>query len=461
MLRLIVSFCLLLYINQKSIAQATQNENKNILSLNDFLKIVKENYPLSKQTALLKQIAKAEMRVAKGAFDPKLFSSYEQKYFDSKSYFSFGEYGVKLPTWYGIELKSSYNTAVGSFVDPENKLPKQGQAIVGLSVPVLQGFSIDERRANLFKAQQAQGFYQAEKENITNDIIFDATQQYWKWAYAFQQTQIFEQAVQVAQARFNAIKISFELGERMAMDTLESFTQVQDRTMEYNNVMLDYKTTQLKIANYLWLENGTPATDINQQNPERLPDTALYLSLLPSPTKHPILSGYEFKINQLDIDRKLKAEKLKPKLNLNYNFLSNGSNFNNLLTDNYKWGITFTSSALFRSERGELALAKLKIEAMQFNRDQKAVELKNKQMQALNELTNLQQQIRLYQNMTRNYQQLLQLENERFVLGESSFFLINSRENKYIEAQLKLAKLYAEFQIAQTAIIWTAGQLGF
>ncbi|MFM2268995.1 MAG: hypothetical protein RL757_2436 [Bacteroidota bacterium] len=460
MLRLVVFLCLLFALNPKGIAQANPEAAQNVLSLTDFLELVKKNYPLSKQAALLNQVAQAELRVAKGGFDPKLFGNYEQKYFDSKNYFSFGEFGVKLPTWYGIELKSSYNTALGSFVDPENKLPKQGQAIIGLSVPVLQSLRIDDRRANLFKAQEGKGLYQAEIANLTNDIAFDATQQYWKWAYAYQQTQIFEQALQVAQARFNAIKTSFELGDRMAMDTLESFTQVQDRTLEYNNVQLEYQIAQLKIANYLASSPQTKSLQ-PQSSIEPPPFGRIEGGQAATVDLHPLLRGYAFKLNQLNIDSKLKADKLKPKLNLNYNFLSNGSNFNNLLTNNYKWGITFSSSALFRSERGDLALAKLKIEALQLARDQKAIELKNKQTQATNELENLQQQIRLYQNTVRNYQQLLQLENERFSLGESSFFLINSRENKYIEAQLKLAKLYAEFQIAQSAVKWSRGLLGF
>jgi outer membrane protein TolC len=55
----------------------------------------------------------------------------------------------------------------------------------------------------------------------------------------------------------------------------------------------------------------------------------------------------------------------------------------------------------------------------------------------------------------------LQLENTRFELGESSFFLINSRENKYLEAQLKLAKLLSAYQIARTALDWVIGQLSF
>jgi outer membrane protein TolC len=468
MLRFILGFCLFILYLKKGLAQSPSDSSKTLLPLPEFLNIVKQNHPIAKQSALLTRSAQAELLAAKGGFDPKLYGDYEQKFFDSKNYFAFGEYGVKVPTWYGIEVKGGYNTATGNFLDPENKLPKQGQAIVGISLPLLQNLMIDERRANLFKAQQAQGLFQAEKDNVTNDLAFEATQTYWKWAFYHQQKTIFDRALRVAQERFNAIKTSFELGDRMAMDTLESFTQVQDRTVEFNRVQLEVQEANLKLANFLWGKNAQPMAYVAQWQPQILEDTPLSISATEKDIalknlveNHPILRGYDVKLNQLEIDRKLKREKLKPKLNLNYNFLGNGFNWSNLFTNNYKWGIAFSTSTLFRSERGDVQLTNIKIENTRLWRDQKALELKNKLQQWVNETDNLQAQIQLYKATVNNYQQLLQLENTRFELGESSFFLINSRENKYIEAQLKLAKLVSEYQIARAATDWASGRLGF
>ena len=471
MWRLIFSIILSLFLLKNTMAQPAQDSSKTVLTLTEFLNQVKQNHPVAKQAALLSRAAQAELLAAKGGFDPKLYGDYEQKYFDSKNYYAFGEYGVKVPTWYGIELKGSYNTAEGNFVNPESKLPKQGQAVVGISLPLLQNLMLDERRANLFKAQQAQGLFQTERDNLTNDLAFEATQIYWKWAFYYQQTLIFNNALRIANERFNAIKTSFELGDRMAMDTLESFTQVQDRLVEYNNVQLDFQEATLKLANFLWGNNAQPLNNIKPFQPQILEDTPLSINVLLTAERekiiqnlminHPILRGYEFKLNQLDIDRKLKQEKLKPKLNVNYNFLGNGFNWSNVFTDNYKWGIEFSTSTLFRNERGNVQLANIKMENTRLFRDQKALELKNKLQQFFNEINNLQNQITLYRATVNNYQQLLLLENTRFELGESSFFLINSRENKYLEAQIKLAKLISEYQIALSASDWASGRLAF
>ena len=471
MWRLIFSILLSLFLLQNTSAQSTQDSIKTVLTLTEFLNQVKQNHPVAKQAALLNRVAQAELLAAKGGFDPKLYGDYEQKYFDSKNYYAFGEYGVKVPTWYGIELKGSYNTAEGNFVNPESKLPKQGQAVVGISLPLLQNLMLDERRANLFKAQQTQGLFKTERDNLTNDLAFEATQIYWKWAFYYQQTLIFNNALRIANERFNAIKTTFELGDRMAMDTLESFTQVQDRLVEYNNVQLAFQEATLKLATFLWANNAQPLNNIKPFQPQILEDTPLSINVLLTAERekiiqnlminHPILRGYEFKLNQLDIDRKLKQEKLKPKLNVNYNFLGNGFNWSNVFTDNYKWGIEFSTSTLFRNERGNVQLANIKMENTRLFRDQKALELRNKLQQFFNETDNLQNQITLYRATVNNYQQLLLLENTRFELGESSFFLINSRENKYLEAQIKLAKLISEYQIALSASDWASGRLAF
>ena len=94
-------------------------------------------------------------------------------------------------------------------------------------------------------------------------------------------------------------------------------------------------------------------------------------------------------------------------------------------------------------------------------RDQKALELQNKLRLAFSEMDNLKQQIALYNQTVNNYQKLLELENTRFQLGESTFFLINSREIKYLETQIKLAKLLSEYRIALATADWASGKMPF
>ncbi len=458
----------LLIINTLIVGKAQNPTADSLFSLQNFLQLVADNHPSVKQANLLNRAAEAELLAAKGGFDPKVYGDFEQKFFNKKTYFNIGEGGIKVPTWYGVEVKSSYSYVGGNFVNPSEVIPSAGQGLVGVSVPLLQGFMIDERRGNLFKARQSQLLNASERAVLLNDLAFSATQIYWKWAFYVENRRIFQEALRLAEVRFAATKTAFEQGDRMAMDTLESFILVQDRQLQANEANLDGQEARLKLANFLWNNQTKPAAFSDKLVPD-FSKNGIYtegssnrVNLLESIAEtHPVLKIYGAKLAQLNIDKQLKREKLKPKLNANYNVLSNGLAFNPLFTDNYKWGISFSTSTLFRAERGELALTKIKIENTDLLRQQKELELKNKLQLAFNDLDNALIQLRLYTKTVENYRQLLTLENNRFQLGESSLFLLNSREIKLIEAQVKLAKLQTELQIARASIDWAAGRLGF
>ena len=50
-------------------------------------------------------------------------------------------------------------------------------------------------------------------------------------------------------------------------------------------------------------------------------------------------------------------------------------------------------------------------------------------------------------------------EDIRFKVGESSLFLLNTRENKVLESMQKLAELKTKFFKSYRAVGWASGQL--
>jgi outer membrane protein TolC len=448
-------------------AQYVVADSGAVVSLDKLKLWVRQNHPVSRQANGRILQADAEILSAKGGFDPTISTYFEQKQFDGKNYFSLGEYGVKLPTWYGIELKASYNTARGQFLNPEEKLPSIGQAQIGVSVPVLQNLFFDERRAALARARQSRLFSEAQRRLALNDLFFETTVQYWKWAWAQAQKKTIKQALDVAQTRFDALKMQFSLGDRPAFDTLEAFIQVQDRTLQYLEATQFYIESGLKLGQFLWQTDSLPQQWNLEIVPQNLPDfspqtpASIWSDSFETQAirAHPALELYTLKNTQLAIEQRLKREKLKPKLNLNYNFLSQGVNWSSAFTDNYKWGVSLSTPILFRTERGDLAQTGIKISLNSLEQTQKTMDLRRKLQTAIAQVRTLEQQMQLYAETLNNYKKLLELENMRFDLGESSLFLVNSRETKLIEVQVKWAKMNSEYQIAKTAISWCAGVL--
>jgi outer membrane protein TolC len=112
-----------------------------------------------------------------------------------------------------------------------------------------------------------------------------------------------------------------------------------------------------------------------------------------------------------------------------------------------------------RTERANLGLAKIKIKEANYNLNLKELEIENKINAYINELSTLEKQLILFDKTISNYQRMLFAEEERFVQGESSIFLINSRQMKLVEAENKLVELKSKYYKTIAALSWACAQL--
>jgi outer membrane protein TolC len=93
--------------------------------------------------------------------------------------------------------------------------------------------------------------------------------------------------------------------------------------------------------------------------------------------------------------------------------------------------------------RADYQLAKLKIQEESLNLAQKRQQIQVKINSYYNQVEALKKQIQTQEKALSNYQTLVKAEENRFAQGESSLFLINSRETKAMEAAEKLTELKA------------------
>lgn len=441
------------------------------LSEERLLELVKKYHPLAQQAQLLIRKGESKLRKAKGGFDPYLHGELNQKYYDSKEYYNLLNGGLKIPTWYGIEVKTGFEQNKGVYANPERKLPDQGLIYAGVSLPIGQGLFIDQRRATLKQARLFSKASVIEQKKWINDLLFDATKAYWKWTETWNKLQIYKEGVTLAQTRFVAVKQSFIQGDKPAIDTLEAFIQVQNRQILQNQAELEYTNTTLALSNFLWYENNTPLEitdnltppDIDTQDVRTdLTQDSLNTILEQLGETHPEIQLYQYKLSDLSIERKLKAERLKPQLNINYNFLNEpvgNRTITGFNTQDYKWGISGSFPLFLRKQRGDLQLTKIKISDTEWGQKQKLLEVSNKVKWYFNAQNNISQQINLYQSAVQNYSALLNGEKQKFNSGESSLFLINSREVKLIEAQTKLMSSITKFNISKLGVFWASGLL--
>jgi len=441
------------------------------ITFDQFMEMVRTNHPVYRQADLMLETGDANLRRARGNFDPILKSTFDNKQFDDKNYYSLNNNEIKVPTLLGLEVKAGYEKNTGVFVNPENQLPTNGLAYAGISVPIGKGLFIDERRQVLRQAEIYDRATELERIVILNQLAFDAAKVYWDWYAAWNAYQIYDEAVGLAEFRFQGVRQSFIQGDVPAIDTLEAFIQVQSRQLSRNEALIALRQSMLAVSNFLWSDQMDPlqledeAIPLHHEEmtiespPEDSKMNAIFANLSQS---HPQLLLYNNKLEHLDIERRWKAEKLKPKLNVNYNFLNQpvgGNPFEGFTSNNYKWGFEFSMPLLLRQERGDLQITKVKIRETDLAFRQKSLEIQNKIEAYHVELENIFNQIELFRNTVENYEGLLRGERRKFEEGESSLFLVNSRETSLISAEIKLITLLGKYKKAKAGLIQAIGRM--
>jgi outer membrane protein TolC len=186
--------------------------------------------------------------------------------------------------------------------------------------------------------------------------------------------------------------------------------------------------------------------------------------LLQSVQLHPDLQQYRFKLEALQVEKRLKFQSLLPSVYLKYNQLNKShslqKSFNTpWLKNNYRYGIAVSIPLRLSEGRGEYRKAKLKIEQTELQQLNKQVSLQTKLRQYYNEWKQLREQIALQRQAVQSYITLQRGEEIKFANGESSLFLMNARELKTLEAQQKLIELQGKEQKAVASTLWAAGVL--
>ncbi|WP_264521553.1 TolC family protein [Flavobacterium sp. N1994] len=430
------------------------------LTFDEFLGYVKKYHPLVKSANLQISSAQANLMMARGGFDPKIEVDYEHKQFKNNNYYSLLNSSFKIPTWYGIEIKAGFDNNDGIYLNPENTVPNQGLTSLGISVPLGQGLLINQRMADLRRAKVQVQLSQAERNLTAVALLQEASKAYFNWKRNFSEVQLYQKYLTNAQERFKGIAKLIEQGDKPAIDSVEAGIIVRNRMLSLEESKLKLTKTKLEFSNFLWLENNIPLELQDDIIPEenliatiketlRINDLMMANQTL---EKHPKINALQSKIEMLGIELKLKKNMLLPKINLGYSYLSEPSYIDNYRFQDYKVGVNFSFPLFLRKERGSLQLTKYKLQDIQFNLDLERLQLSNKIKGQQTEIQSLEKQRELIVRLAKDNETMLASEDRLFSFGESSLFLINTRENNLVSAQLAQLQIENRFFESNAAL---------
>lgn len=448
-------------------AQVT--ETPETLSYEKYMELVMTHHPLAQGAELQIERGEQAVSMARGGFDPKLYGDLSQKYFKGDQYYSLIDAGLKLPTWMGMTFDAGFEQNDGVFLNPEGNTPEDGLLRAGVSVPVGRGLFIDERRAQLRKAQIAQRSLAAERVSMLNELLLEAGSAYWEWFEAYHSMRVFEQAMDLANERMMAVRSLAILGDKPMIDSLEAGLQYQMRLSDFIDAQLRANNTRALAEVHLWLEGTVPMAIDPNVDPQPLETTETLdgigiegMVLDSMILDHPELIQKRLDIAMKRVDLRMKREMLKPQVDLKYNLLTQNTgntetpNFN---TNDYDWGIELYMPVFLRKERAAVKLNRIKISESTFELQSKQQLMRAKTYNSLETLSASATQVGLLRLTAEGYEALLEGERELFREGESSLFLVNSRESSFVQANIKLISQITKNRKAELKARYTISNL--
>jgi outer membrane protein TolC len=452
---------------------AAAPDTTRTFTLEDLFVQIVAHHPVARQARLLSERARQEIRLSRGTMDPTLEAKYYHKELNGQNYYTLWDNTLRIPVWFGTDVKAGFEKNSGINVNGENITPPQGLGYIGISLPLGQGLLIDQRRATIRQALLLQNLAEAEQVKAINKLLLEGAKVYWDWTYAYHKLQLHRQGYELAAFRFQATKERVLQGDLAAIDSVEALMETQNREVLVNQSSVEYRNASLALSNFLWREENTPlelSPDIvpSLQGAELspLPQDSLQQLVSLAENRHPDLLKLRVKAQQLDVERRFLADKLKPKLNLEYNLIGKGVSFDGIgggnrdyFANNYKLGVSFAYPLFLRNERGKLQLNKLKITENDLDLQQTNREILNGIAAAHNDWLAFETQIRLQQQLVENTERMRNGEQARFETGESSLFLINTREMSLINSRIKLYELLTKYAKNKAVLQWSAGRL--
>ena len=447
MKKLIVPFLLFIILSPRISSQE--------LTLTEYLNWVLEEHPLAQKARLNPQMRNAQYMQVKGLFDPLLESKFKNKFFKGTEYYSTSETSLSYNTPYAVGLVGHFDMNSGSYVNPADYTSNGRLLALGISMPLIKGLVIDERRMAKKRAEVLLEAGNLEQQLALNELLSQSVLLYSDWYYAVQKNNIIDSLVSTSDRRFFAVRSRYLGGDRSAMDTLEAYVQNQNRLLQFQESKLEVIKSRIALVSFLESrdenrvailnETILPSSNFKNELAPFRQGTYLFAQL----DAHPELALYANKGESLRIEEKWKMEKLKPKLNVEYHFLNKDlseglpSYFS---TNNYKWGAEFSMPLFLREARGDLKVQRIKIEENNLNVEWKRNQLEQKTLALEVAYSNTLSQQQLAESNAGLYKKLLQAENSKLFNGESSLFIVNQRENTYFENAIKALELDRKVQ---------------
>jgi len=423
-------------------------EADSVITYQRYIDRVLAYHPISKIADMEIDKAQALLLDARAGFEPSLNAIGDSKTLDNKNYWDKRSVDITMATPIGVKLKTGYETADGDFLNPENNTPKSGQWFTEVELPLLRGLLTDKRRIQLKKAANQVEVSRALRRQMQNTLLMDATNAFWQWKQTWDIVALAGELTRLASERHQGVVQGYRNGEFAAIDTLESYNQWLNRRQNQRQAFIEEIKARAEFTSYLWRKNMAPvplpqniAPDQDIADINLLDPFTTFENPLEAAMRLPQSKIARFKRDNKVLENRLAREQLKPEFNINWKQFA-GSDIEGGTVDiaDNQVALTFKIPLFLRSSRAAVQASQIQLNNAEIRLEQKVRNLSLKLQADYQQIQQLQEQLKITNQIAENFFQLVKAEEQEFMLGESSIFLVNQRENRYQEARQKAIK---------------------
>lgn len=393
--------------------------------------------------------SRADQVAADGAFDLML----KGEYYDRLTGYYSGGYGkveARQPLRpYGAEVFGSYRVSNGDFPIYENYdyTNNLGEAKVGALFSLLRNRDIDSRRFAIEDTRLAASQAKLDVMLVQLNVQHEALRAYWRWVAAGEEIRVFEELLEIAEARQIGLGREVSEGARARIALTENEQNLLRRRTLLEQARRDFATASNSLAFYLRGADGQMVVPTREMLPDlkRMkavpPAEALAAAPLPEMIRtRPELQTFKLALERATNKVALRQNDLKPSLDasveLSRDFGQLGPGGPGFDSTDTVVGLTFKVPLQRREARGRLQRAEAELRETELRQRRIADQITTEVANILANLSAALKLADLADAEVKQANQMVQAERTRFRLGAGEFFLVNAREETAANAQI-------------------------
>lgn len=435
------------------------NSGDGELSLEEVIQSVYQYFPSLEAAIFSRGIAAGEYLSAEGAFDTKLKAASENG--PTGFYRTFRQsVGVIQPIYQGGEFFAGYRIGRGEF-EPwykERETNEGGEFKAGVVLPLARDQQIDERRAELWKANYDRFIVEPEIQAQLIDFVQEATLVYWEWVAAGESYRVAEDILALAKDRTDRIRSQVKNGLLPPLELSDNLRLVSERQGKLAESQQKLQKAAIKLSLYYRDKAGQPVIPLREQlpefgDPQPVDEDQLNADAQLALQQRPELTLYSLFLEQLNIDYAQACNNLRPEIDA-------------VFTTSQDMGIPTSS----KNDKGEFELdasifVNVPIQRRKARGKIQAVESKMSQLNAKRRMTedkivtevqtahaamlNAAKQYEEVRQAIEYAEELAQRERVNFEQGTSDLLKVTLREQYAVEARLKAIDALLSFYAAK------------